>query len=525
MVEELTGGLKHSLNRAALGIKGLLPQSVQDFGDALDKSMNNAPLDANTLKQGQAFVDQTGAASTVGDLGGDVAMTLAPGAGILKGARLATAGMKGIPRALAMLGLEAGGNAGVSAAIAPEDRQKAAILGGAGSVLGSAANRLVSGPLAQAVSPEARALMDKGVGPTIGQMVSGADAGFAARTLRRAEDAIQSLPFLGDVPKGRSIVALKDYNKAEFNSILKPLGEEVDKVGHAGIQAVKDAILKKKTEYMAKVHVPASEATTFLDDMNQHMDQLPLVSVRHRKWMDDWLESYVVPELKKGDIDGPEAVKILRGLEMATGAAKKRMVSDPMAEGLHVMLDQYAKGWEQQLVGKLSPQEAIMMKRVARAELRLKPFETAADKSAEGVFSPMQVVQALRQHPANNITTTTAQARAVLPETVPDTGTGLRTALYHMMSPSGISGAAGLAAYAGTFGALTPFLAAAAGGSLAYTKLGTKYLAEGIKPVLDKLTGRPIDRATMEQVVKLLSQQGGGAGLKSIKDMLNIPGE
>ena len=524
-IEQLLGGAKHGLDRAALGIKGLLPQGVQDFGDALDASMNMGGVNKDVVEKGKAFVDQTGPWSTVGDVGTDVGLSLVPGGLALKGARAVTAGMKGIPRALAAMGAEAGGNAAWSAATAPEDRTKAAMLGAAGSAAGTVGNRLISGPLAHAVTPEARALMDKDIGLTLGQMVTGADAGPTARAARRIEDSMQSLMFLGDVPKYRARQGISDYNIAEFNSILKPLGATVDRAGHAGINDVLDIIAKKKDEFVTKVHIPQKDAAQFLGDMEVAMDNMPLLSPRQRKYMEDWIETHIAPTLKQGDIDGPEAARILRGLQIAAGQAKKRTASDPMNEGLQQILGEYAKGWEQHIAGKLSPEDAKMFQRVQRAELRARPFVAVTEKSAEGTFTPMQMVRELKQHPANKITSTTEQARAVLPETVPDTGTAMRTAIYHAMSPSGLSGAAGLSAYGG-FTALTPFILAALAGSVAYTKTGTKYLDKGVlEPALSKITGRPINKDELETVVKLLSQQGAGAGLRNMKDDLSLPGD
>jgi len=69
-----------------------------------------------------------GGAATMGEIGADIAMTAMPGLKIAQGAQK----LSMLPRALANIG----GNAAMSAAIAPENRGTAALMGGAGTAAG-----------------------------------------------------------------------------------------------------------------------------------------------------------------------------------------------------------------------------------------------------------------------------------------------------------------------------------------------------------------------------------------------------
>ena len=83
-----------------------------------------------------------GTAASLGEIGADIAMTAMPAGAIMKGSQ----GLRMLPRVAANMG----GNAAMSAAIAPEDRGAAALTGGlgagAGMVLGALGNRVL--PLA-----------------------------------------------------------------------------------------------------------------------------------------------------------------------------------------------------------------------------------------------------------------------------------------------------------------------------------------------------------------------------------------
>lgn len=104
MLEQFGGGAKHAWDRAASGLASL-------FGDDSLK-----PL----VSQGQAFVKETGPASTVGQIGGDIAMTAVPA---VKAYQLGKAASTMLPRALgtaAPVAAEAGAMAGYGAMTADE---------------------------------------------------------------------------------------------------------------------------------------------------------------------------------------------------------------------------------------------------------------------------------------------------------------------------------------------------------------------------------------------------------------------
>ena len=89
----------------------------------------------------------------------------------------------------------------------PVERVPDAIIGGA-----------LSGVVSKALPPitdTAKRLIKKGVPTTIGQSVGGG--------LRKMEQAVKSIPFLGDPIVGAEIRATQGFNKSAFTEVLKPL--------------------------------------------------------------------------------------------------------------------------------------------------------------------------------------------------------------------------------------------------------------------------------------------------------------
>jgi hypothetical protein len=137
VVEQFLGGAKHAWDRSAAALQAGAGKLGLPTGESLE------PL----VKQGKQFVEETGPASTVGNIGGELLMTAAPGAGAFK---LATA----LPRVArmgrygqAMVGGGAAGAAGetMMGGSPLEGAGYGAVLGPAGTAVGNLASGTVRG--------------------------------------------------------------------------------------------------------------------------------------------------------------------------------------------------------------------------------------------------------------------------------------------------------------------------------------------------------------------------------------------
>jgi hypothetical protein len=179
--EELGGGLKRSLDKSAVGLEGAV-KGAANLIPGVNWKMDEGNQDL--LKQGKAFVDQTGTMSSVGEVGGDLVQGLAAGGA----GTAAVAGKLGsvLPQAVkfaAPLVTDVAANAGWGALTAPEDRGEAAAWGAGGTIGGA----LVGKGLEQATKWGGRAVK-KGIKeftPEGGAVARGAD--ILERTLGKDE--------------------------------------------------------------------------------------------------------------------------------------------------------------------------------------------------------------------------------------------------------------------------------------------------------------------------------------------------
>ena len=133
---EALQGLQGRADEMTLGLRGLLPESVQRAAEA--RVARNGGLTKETATK----IPDTWA-GTAGGVGLDVLATALPGGAMVKGAQAVTKGMSMLPRVLSSLGINMGGNAAMSAALTPENRGTAAAFGAAGAALGDAVGGVV----------------------------------------------------------------------------------------------------------------------------------------------------------------------------------------------------------------------------------------------------------------------------------------------------------------------------------------------------------------------------------------------
>jgi len=119
------------------------------------------------------------------------------------------------------------------------DRLGAGAAGGLGGVLGYKA----AGAIGSAMAPkggEAQTLFEKGVRVTPGQRAGG--------MVGTAEEALSSVPYVGDVIGSARRRTMEDFNRAAINEALKPIGVQFKAnapIGRDGIAAANEAISRQ----------------------------------------------------------------------------------------------------------------------------------------------------------------------------------------------------------------------------------------------------------------------------------------
>lgn len=538
---QLYGGAKHALQRSIQGLAGLAGIEA---------------VSPRTLSQGATFVNETGPASTVGQVGTDVGTMLVPNIGIAKGASALqkTIAATKAAKLAATTGLaaELGSNAGLNAALSPDDRGTAALFGGGGTLVGRAAGNIVAGPLRSLVSPEAKTLMDRNIFLTPGQAVTGKDMGVLARILRNSEDAISSYPVIGAISKAGQVRSTVEHNISELNQALAPIGTKVKVAGRDGVQQAEQAVSKVYDRVLPKYFAPAVKVEAvldnFIDDAIKHNSQFSgnaklasqyaqsagglswtphsgsaapsqiqtLFNNLDEQEVTKFIERRLRPLIATGDITGPVA----KDLDSALGELTRTAIgkkNEPLAEAWGLLRDK--------LRGTYFSQDPAVLRELDAANAawaKLRPMVDASERTLTGHVTPRQLMTStdrLGQTP----TATGVAARDVLPNKIGDSGTAERLIFNRLLAPAAAASAYGTTATVAS--GLTPVLGVAALVGGAYTKPGMKFLTEGSIPMLEKMlnalrTGPPtqVNAQGIRDITRILATRGAVAGGNAYND-------
>ncbi|MEM8616617.1 MAG: hypothetical protein AAGF20_06745 [Pseudomonadota bacterium] len=255
----------------------------------------------------QAYPGQALAGQIVGGVGGVSALgrTAALGA-----SKVAPSLLGGGEAAAFGRGLAADGGYG---AIYGEVTDNNPLLSGAIGVGGSALGQTIGRGVGAAVggvrmSPEAEALLDRGVSLTTGRRLGG---GFA-----RAEDAAQSIPVVGDAIRGRQLDSFQDFNRAAFEEGASSLpNTTITDIGEEGLGQLAEGYGE---EYATAIGGnPAPLDRQFLRDLVPVRQMARSMSPQNKAQLGDTLSDAVQVPADAGQISGSQfqdAMASLRNL-------------------------------------------------------------------------------------------------------------------------------------------------------------------------------------------------------------------
>lgn len=245
--KQFLGGAKHAWDRAAYGLESL-------FGGESLK-----PL----VESGAQFVRETGPASTIGQVAGDIAMSAAPSVRAVQLGRMAApvVARMGLPRAAGLMPLTAdmAAQAGYGALTNPEDRSSGAAMGavgaGVGNVLSSAITRGLPG-----VSAKARELMDTtNIQPTVGMAVP---------KLKAIEEFSQRVPIVGEFTKSARNRALNEFTEV---GVRRAVGDDIfDAIASKGGRTSEE-LLDAANDYVSSRY---DRVVPFLQPKMDHLESM-----------------------------------------------------------------------------------------------------------------------------------------------------------------------------------------------------------------------------------------------------------
>lgn len=411
--------------------------------------------DADAVKARDRALMDTGA-GLAGNITGTAATLLPtafiPGAGTYAGAAAIGAGQ------------------GVLAPVASDESrlQNAAMggVGGAGGVLAARALSRAVQPIAQ--SEGVKKLLSEGVVPTPGQAAGG--------WVGRVENSLESLPLVGQIIKNAKTRGVEELNAAALKrSVPSGTQQEITAVGRRGLEQADDILSRGYERVVPNISVKAT------NDFRRSITEAGFKDSRFlteqgEKELSRVLESRVfnrIPET--GEIPGrlvqrmdSELGQIARDYSKSTDAAQRAFagaVRDIQTE-LRTYIASQAKGTAAEELRDLNKAFANLV-RVERA--------SGYTGAKEGVFSAAQLQQAVRATDSGGrsfargnalMQDLSDPAKAVLQDTVPDSGTAGR-----LLTAAGITGA-GVDAIFGNPGYLT----ALAASPVLYSRAGARYM-------------------------------------------------
>lgn len=483
--------------------EGWLGRNLAGAGSALAKTYYGGKqlLSGGTLspEDQQAVKDWTTIEqeAPVGAIGGNIATMVLPGAALAKVPMAAGVGRAILnPSTMAKSAAVGAGYMGLQPTMeqAQEglmERGKQAALGGGLGAVGFGAAKGLGRVLNPQTSPEVQQLMKEGVTPTPGQIMGGG--------AKKAEEALRSVPFLGDAITSAQKRSLEDFNRAAINRSLKPIGQSIPKDTPVGYKAVDDAyqaISKAYDDLLPKLTVKADaqfgQDITGLNALAQNLN--PAQAAQFQNILKNEVLGKFTPQ---GNMSG-ETMKqvesklgnLIRGYQRAADY-DQQLLGDALQE---------AQSSIRKMVERANPKYTGQLSKVNEAYANLLRVENAASKQGakEGIFTPSQLESATRALDSSLRKRQSAHGKAlmqdlgtagdtVLSQKLPDSGTASRL----MMGLGG--GAAGLGA-AGVVGGLPGMMAAGAGlgaGSLLYTQPAQRTLASLLtqRPELLRRTG------------------------------------
>lgn len=153
-----------------------------------------------------------------------------------------------------------GGTLGFNKAKDGEGLQGAALgagLGVLGGVVGEGAMRAGGAALRGVTNPAVQRLRDAGVPMTVGQVLSG--SGAIGRGVKKVEDALTSLPGVGNMIDARRLEGLRDFNRAAFEVGSETTENQVQDIGAAGINALRQNVGDSYDNALGGVRIDAAD--------------------------------------------------------------------------------------------------------------------------------------------------------------------------------------------------------------------------------------------------------------------------
>lgn len=417
----IPGGIADRLSAAADAVlptqEGRHSAYSEGFSQAYRRNLANERATDAANSQAHGGID------TVSGIAGALASP------INKVAKLAPAGnalARMIAPAAVYGAIEGAGNTAGNAMKRLQAGAEGALSAAAGAFAGDKLARGVGRVLAPKFSGAVKALMDKGVNLTPGQIAGG--------VFKTAEDKLMSIPGLGGLIKEARHRSLEDWNRAMYNKVLEPIGQKASwrEVGNAGIEKLETGLSAAYDRLLPRLTFKADSA--FVGEVRQVLSHARELPPDMATQLNNIIENRIAPRLgQNGTMDGrtfkqmeSELGNIVRSYRGSADAAQREM-----AHRVDDILEAMKGGLE-----RSNKQFAPALKKLNASYAAFKRLQQAAGNRATsgGLFTPSDLLSAAKRMDRTAGKGAFAKGRAlmqregqqaqkVLPSTVPNSGT------------------------------------------------------------------------------------------------------
>lgn len=427
--------------------------AVISGGDALTFGLlDNMTSDPERTRAGMELIREQ---HPYASLAGEMAGSLAPGAAL---ERLAATGIRGAnallggsnvaraPGGLMTIGegmTRPLGNAlyggAYGAGTADEGDRLAgagrgALLSVAGGEVGDRAAAGIGRSLTGARDAGTRYLTERGIPLTIGQIAG--RGGAAARTLTRVENALESLPWLGDAIRSRRVDSFRGVNTAAFDDALAPIGASTGgQIGEQGADAARTAVSGAYDDALSGVRVTADRK--FVGDMRRVIQAGQALPDDLQPHFQHFIDNRLAQAMDRAQLTGTGYQALRQELREARTAVRGQLGARPFVDAVKQL-----EGALEGLVRRRAPEVVPALQKADQAYRRTRVVEGAVGRAMNnrdegGMFSPAQLGLEARNN-ANRYggdggTTNRPffelqrNAQDILPSSVPNSGTADRS--------------------------------------------------------------------------------------------------
>lgn len=373
--------------------------------------------------------------------------------------------------------------------------------GGALHGAGTAAKKVID-PQIQA---QAKLLLKEGVPLTIGQTLGG--------TAKTFEDTLKSVPFVRDVIQNRERDSLVGLQNAAINRSLAPIGAKLpsDLQGHSAIAYADDALGRAYDTVLSKLNATADQKLAQdITGIANNAANYGVVGPAETK-LQALLKNQILEKAGPNGTYGGAALKDIQSNLSHQARIHAKSLNPDDKNLADALFD--AKAAFDDFIMRQNPNEAPTLTKINQGWAMFARPQGAAEKAMkEGISTPAQLGMAVRQGGTRGQNASgralmqdlSTAGQAVLPSTVPDSGTPLRHAVQLGLGLAGaglggerlgVPGSEGGALGAAALGAIL-----AAGG----TRGGQKMLRAA-------LTKRPQNAPAIADAVQQLAPRGATA--------------